>query len=368
MTSVKMATSMMQTNLSLLRQHLSVAVGNSSSVVKAVAVAVTCGYFLTFAQSVIPYVAVTPGYVIPPNFWFWTFVTHAFIEVHFWDVLVDIAVVILCGKLLEPLWGALDMLLFFLIVNTGVAVVTAFSYLIFYLVSKNEEFLFETYIHGLAGYIAGFAVAVKQIMPDHVLVTSPFGKLRNTHIPLLLLFVVVTLRLAGLLDGPYPFMFGFGILISWIYLRFYQKHTNGNRGDMADNFGFPSFFPSQLQPFVAMFSNTVFLALVKIKICKKPQRKYDVSSPSTITITLPGTDQDAERRRQVALKALNERLNKTEQPSNWPSLVDEEGKASPENSSSPAKESLVKPTARQAETPEQQDQIQGAQTSTNTDS
>lgn len=229
----------MQTNLSLLRQNLSVAVGKNSVVVKAVAVAVAFGYLISFASTILPLVTVTPGYVIPPNFWVWTFFTHAFIEIHFWDVLIDIAVLILCGKLLEPLWGALDMLLFFVIVNTGVAVLTVFLYLTFYLLTKNEDFLFETYIHGLAGYIAGFSVAVKQVMPDHVLVTSPFGKLRNTHIPLLLLFIAVTLRLAGALDGPYPFMFGFGILISWIYLRFYQKHTNGNRGDMADNFGFP---------------------------------------------------------------------------------------------------------------------------------
>jgi hypothetical protein len=157
---------------------------------------------------------------------------------HIWDVLIDISVLILCGKLLEPLWGAMDMLIFFGIINTGVAIGTAFVYIGFYLVTKNEEYLFETYIYGLAGYIAGFSVAVKQAMPDHVLATSPFGKLRNTHIPLLLLFVTITLRLIGLLEGPYPFMFGFGILISWIYLRFYQKHSNGNRGDMADNFGF----------------------------------------------------------------------------------------------------------------------------------
>lgn len=68
-------------------------------------------------------------------------------------------------------------------------------------------------------------------------------------------------------------------------------------------FLFYSFFPSQLQPIVSIFANTIFFALVKIKLCKKPQRKYDVSSPSTITITLPGTDpQDAERRRYVIRK------------------------------------------------------------------
>lgn len=316
-------------NLPFLKEQVSMTLGNSSVVVKGVTVAVTLGYFLSFATTAIPYITVTPGYVMPPNFRVWTFITHPFIEMHIWDVLIDVSVLILCGKLLEPLWGAMDMLIFFGIINTGVAIGTAFVYIGFYLVTKNEEYLFETYIYGLAGYIAGFSVAVKQAMPDHVLATSPFGKLRNTHIPLLLLFVTITLRLIGLLEGPYPFMFGFGILVSWIYLRFYQKHSNGNRGDMADNFGFASFFPSQLQPIVSIFANTIFFALVKIKVCKKPQRKYDVSSPSTITITLPGTDpHDAERRRQVALKALNERLTKAEGQSNWPTLLDDEGKES----------------------------------------
>jgi hypothetical protein len=59
-----------------------------------------------------------------------------------------------------------------------------------------------------------------------------------------------------------------------------------------------SFFPDSIQPFIGVISNTIFSFLVKIKACKKPQRKYDVSSPTTITVSLPGTDpQDAERRR-----------------------------------------------------------------------
>ncbi|KAJ8301208.1 hypothetical protein KUTeg_020195 [Tegillarca granosa] len=193
-----MATSMMQKNFGMVQQQFSTAVGKSSVVVKSIALAVTIGYFISFAKSAIPYIAVTPGYVMPPNFWVWTFLTHSFVELHFWDVLIDVSVVILCGKLLEPLWGAMDMLIFFIVVNTGVAIATSFLYISFYLVTKNEEYLFETYIHGLAGYIAGFSVAVKQVMPDHVLLTSPFGKLRNTHIPLLLLIVALTLRQVAL--------------------------------------------------------------------------------------------------------------------------------------------------------------------------
>lgn len=237
-TSVNMAMPMIKN----LQQEVYLSFGKSSVVVKVVAVAVTIGYFLSYAKSVVPFLAVTPGYVLPPNFWVWTFVTHSFIEFHFWEVLADIAVLILCGKLLEPLWGALDMLIFLAVVNTGVALASSFLYIGIYLVTKNEEYLFETYIHGLVGYVAGFSVAVKQVMPDHKLLSSPFGTLRNTHIPLLLMFVTITLRLINVVDGPYPFMFGFGILISWTYLRFYQKHSNGNRGDMADQFSFARYF------------------------------------------------------------------------------------------------------------------------------
>ena len=105
-------------------------------------------------------------------------------------------------------------------------------------ISRNEEYLFDIHIHGLAGYVAGFSVAVKQVMPDHVLINSPFGKLRNKHIPSMMLYLAIIMRIIGAVDGPYPVMFCNGLIVSWVYLRFYQKHNNGNRGDMADSFTF----------------------------------------------------------------------------------------------------------------------------------
>ncbi|XP_013390216.1 transmembrane protein 115 [Lingula anatina] len=319
-----MAASIVRRNAPYVKQQFSEALGGSSVVVKSVCGALFVGYLLSFASNVIPYITVTPGYVLPPNFWVWTFLTHCFVQFHIWHVLIDIAVVFLCGKLLEPLWGALELLIFFMVVNVGTALISSLVYIIVYLASRQPDFLFETYIHGLAGFIGGFTVAVKQMMPDHVLFLSPFGKLRNNHIPVLLLVVTVILRVAGALEGPYPIMYTAGLLTSWIYLRFYQSHGKGTRGDMADNFSFASFWPSPVQPVVGVASNTIFSFLVKIKVCKKPERRYDVSSPTTITISLPGTDpQDAERRRQVALKALNERMGKVESQTSWPSMEDE---------------------------------------------
>ena len=69
-----------------------------------------------------------------------------------------------------------------------------------------------------------------------------------------------------------------------------------------------SFFPNQLQPMVSILSNTVFTFLVRVKVCKKPQRRYDVSSPTTITVTLPGTEpHDAERRKLVLSTSIEQK-------------------------------------------------------------
>lgn len=75
-------------------------------------------------------------------------------------------------------------------------------------------------------------------MPDHVVVRTPLGKLSNRNVPLSASLLTVILYLIGLLEGSYPTMFILGMLIGWIYLRFYQRHSNGSRGDTADNFTF----------------------------------------------------------------------------------------------------------------------------------
>ena len=83
-----------------------------------------------------------------------------------------------------------------------------------------------------------------------------------------------------------------------------------------------------------------FIFLVRLKVCKRQIRRYDVSSgglsggsvhggagAGSISISLPGVENhDTERRRQIALKALSDRLSKAEAQSatanqqSWPSL------------------------------------------------
>lgn len=211
---------------------------NCSVSVKLLCCVLPLLYFVSFSHGALHLITIVPGNILPPNFWIWTLVTHSVVEFHIWIMLVDLIVIILYGKLLEPLWGAPEMLIFYAVVTTIVALLTTMTYICVYMLSGNPDYLFDTHINGMAAFVAGFTVAVKQVMSDSVLVNSSFGKLRNRHIPLAMLFIAVIMQLLGICDGPYPVMFGWGILISWLYLRFYQKHSGGNRGDMTDSFSF----------------------------------------------------------------------------------------------------------------------------------
>lgn len=225
-------------NLPYIRQQLLALLGNTSAFVKFLCLAVILTYFLSFSEEAVRVVSVTPGYLLPPVFWIWTAFSFCFMELHFWEVCVDIITVGLCGKLLEPLWGAFEMITFFSIVNVGVALLTSVFYLFLYMFTFNTDLLFTTHIHGLSGYIAGISVAVKQIMPDHLIVKTPLGKVTNRNIPMLIFVMYVILWAIGLCEKTNPTMFASGLIVSWTYLRFYQTHTNGTRGDMADNFTF----------------------------------------------------------------------------------------------------------------------------------
>lgn len=341
-------------NLPYLTSQVSALLNNTSVAVKSICVVMLLGYFLSFSESAILGLSVTPGYFNPPHFWLWTAFTHCFLEIHFWEVIVDIFTLVLVGKLIEPLWGALEMLTFFLIVNTGVAVSSAFFYYLLYMCTFNTELLFDVHIHGLSGYLAGVSIAVKQVMPDHVLAKTPLGKITNRNIPLSVFGLTFIMWAIGMVEGSYCTMFGCGLIISWIYLRFYQVHSNGSKGDTAESFSFATLFPNVLQPGVSVLANTVFACLVRCKICKKQVRRYDVGAPTGITISLPGADsQDAERRRQIALRALSERLNKSEaSATQWPSMDEPEHEKEADKTETEASSSKEEKTGETSEQPE----------------
>lgn len=105
--------------------------------------------------------------------------TFCFLEIHIWEVIIDIVVVALCLKLIEPLWDQLQIFIFFGVVNLSVAVLSSLYYLILFAITRNTEILFDVHIHGLIGFLAGLCVATMLVMPNLLIAKTPLGSFTN---------------------------------------------------------------------------------------------------------------------------------------------------------------------------------------------
>ena len=127
----------------------------------------------------------------------------------------------------------------------------------------------------------------------------------------------------------------FGFVTSWTYLRFYKASPSltdsstsaaaNIRGDASDTFAFAYFFPEPLHTAVAKIADAIYEGLVAIHVCT-PFSTEDVEShneqataraegglpsimnPSRSSRNIGSSRAEAERRRALALKALDQRL------------------------------------------------------------
>lgn len=159
--------------LPVARQHFLAALASTSVVVKSISAVVVLLYLLSWAINTPYALGVTPGYLFPPNFWVWTLVTHGVVEQHVWGVAANVGTVMACGRLLEPLWGALELLIFFAVVNVSAGLLAGLSYLLTYVATFDLVFLFAVRVHGVAGFLGGVLVALKQTMGDTTVLRVP---------------------------------------------------------------------------------------------------------------------------------------------------------------------------------------------------
>lgn len=177
-----MASRVLGRNVPYITQQISALLVNTSSSVKFICAVTIVGYLLSYSERAIYALSVTPGYILPPSFCIWTAFTFCFLELYLWEVFLDIIIVGLCGKLIEPLWGQMEMMTFFGISNLGVAILSSLYYLCVYMCTRNDEYLFGVHIHGLSGYVAALCVAVRQVMPDLLIAKTRIGKLTNRFV------------------------------------------------------------------------------------------------------------------------------------------------------------------------------------------
>ncbi|KAG0189205.1 hypothetical protein DFQ28_003723 [Apophysomyces sp. BC1034] len=173
----------------------------------------------------------------------------------------------------------------------------------------------------MAGVFSAFLVAFKHLIPEHkiallggavsIRVKNLIGVATAVSIASLLLFnAVVFYNLVNI-----------GWVIGWVYIRFF-KYQDGVQGDRSETFALVTFFPEFLHPVIGFVSNTVFGILVALRCCNPVPRNYAYDLENQTggrTAPLPGSARaEAERRRALALKALDMRLSSKSSPSNTP--------------------------------------------------
>lgn len=125
-----------------------------------------------------------------------------------------------------------------------------------------------------------------------------------------------------------------GFMTSWTYLRFYKKQPEIStastsdtelRGDASETFAFASFWPDAMQPPVAALADRIYNVLVALRVCtpftaadvevgnEQATARGESGLPSLLTNggnkASRNKQEDAERRRALALKALDQRLH-----------------------------------------------------------
>jgi hypothetical protein len=190
-----------------------------------------------------------------------------------------------------------------------------------------------TPIQGLVAVEAGFLVGLKQLVPEHtVSLFKGFISCRVKHFPAI--FVAANMLSGPLLGTDTAFWLSMiGFLVSWVYLRFFRiteistsAATSGEgtsmKGDASDTFAFVAFFPDIMHPFLAPVCDGVYNALVQMRLCtpfsseaieagNENAASRSEGLPSIMNGRGPGGGRraEAERRRALALKALDQRLN-----------------------------------------------------------
>ena len=195
-----------------------------------------------------------------------------------------------------------------------------------------DIFLYSlTSVNGSIPLQISFLVAFSQLLPAHtVTLFRGIVSLRVPRFPLIHIITVFFLSLTPVLSIASFLLVTTAFLTSWVYLRFYKSafpdlessQPSSLRGDPSESFAFAEFFPDPVKPAVAAFSNRVFDTLVALRVCT-PFSAADVSASrgeSFVQRGAPGGARaEAERRRALALKVLDQRLNAaTSGPSSKP--------------------------------------------------
>ncbi|KAI8320216.1 DUF1751-domain-containing protein, partial [Martensiomyces pterosporus] len=259
------------------------------------------------------FLVLRPGFVISYP---WTLVTSAFVEPNPLLLLCDLAALVTVGSFLERQWGPRSYALFFLVTSAIPALTSVLAVIVMYAIRSNSALLYSTQIVGLPAVLSGFAVGLKQIIPDYnIKLFRGAVSFRMNDLPgLYTLVTPIMFVLLGSLGGV--LLVNIGFFEAFIYLRFY-KQDGPVRGDRSEAFAFATFFPELVQPLIKRLSAGVYNLAVACKLItsdegyqQQTMAGHEEGLGAGYQTEPPvGTEEsDADRRRALAAKALEMRL------------------------------------------------------------
>ena len=277
--------------------------------------------------------------------------------------------VLLClCPVLERGVGSRPLLVLLLVVVVCVHLTLFACMVLLYALTEAEGFLFNVWC-GASSMTAAVLVALKQRYPDSsVLPVSsaafpPLSRLQVQQLPFLACWASVLLGLLGWVGAKEAPLMLLGVLYSFLYLRFYQRDPDtGAVGDMRSDMAFATLFPDVLGlrgvvnllvtvPFHALMRAGCFSDAIRSAALLPPQSAVAAPpSASDATALLVGAaaaravDPQAERRRILAIKAIDEKLaqlahNHSAQTAQQMHTLDDSGAA--ESSSASASQTSV---------------------------
>jgi membrane associated rhomboid family serine protease len=280
-------------------------------------------------QARVPYLVLVPAKCL---YYPWTFILTTFIEQNVFTLVVNLAALFFGGKYLERAWGSKGFAVAFAVAAIIPNLIAAPMYIIWGAIMGNETRSL-TPISGGITIQAAFLVAFKQLVPEHtVSIFRGFVKMRVKHFPAVFLLANTISGLVFGTDTAAIFAW-VGLVTFWVYLRFFKRQPDlsgtttsgkGIKGDASETFAFATFFPDRIQPPIAAVCDQIFILFCNMKLCVPFSEEAIVSGNEQVAARgeggLPsllnqgkgakgmGKREEAERRRALALKALDQRL------------------------------------------------------------
>lgn len=200
----------------------------------------------------------------------------------------------------------LEVIKFFVIINISVCVLSQLHYTIYASMTDHWSILQDVYVHGLSSFCGAVCVTSKQLLPGSTRLNTRYGRFKNDHIAITALLLGTVAWALDLIYGVYLLMFLYGVIVSWFYLRFCQKHTS-SRGDYSDSMAFVTFFPTFIQPLLSPIFNFIFSVFVVLRILPSiaPSMRYESVK---LQITQQLTTKRHARQSSTEIKSLIQNL------------------------------------------------------------